>query len=294
MNASARRAHGYWLAGYAAPGGPAHEAGGGAWLESVYPCGSGQVWLWSFKSLAAGAARKPNPAPVTRNPFVLRPSTPLRTGCAQRSRSPFPVALKSSPIADLPPRRGLPGGKTLSFASPRESNQGKGDPGSPPCASRKMPCAARSVGRLRNSAAAQSQTGLADFPRQICAARRRSREEWRRGEIRPLIARRPSCSIGFACLPSVAPSRAACPGGSRRALSERSAAERVAQPPRAGEQRREPVAQRRARQQGRLLMVTSPGEARDVTRLPGETGAACPHQPPAAQSVGIFKTTTHP
>jgi len=86
------------------------------------------------------------------------------------------------------------------------------------------------------------------------------------------------------CLPSVASSSAGWPGGSRRALSEPRAARRVAQPPRAGEQRRAPVAQRRAQQQGRFLLVTFLGDARKVTRLPGETGAARPIPLPSDES----------
>ncbi len=50
-----------------------------------------------------------------------------------------------------PPRRSRPAGELLILVSPRISNQQEGDPGSLPCASRKVPCAARSVGRLRNS-----------------------------------------------------------------------------------------------------------------------------------------------
>jgi len=48
-------------------------------------------------------------------------------------------------LGDCP---GLPDGKSLSFAWPKESNQRKGHPASPPCG---VPCASRQSGRLRNS-----------------------------------------------------------------------------------------------------------------------------------------------
>ena len=43
-----------------------------------------------------------------------------------------PCAIKIIATVFLPPGRGLPGGKSLSFASPKESNQRKGDPQSGP------------------------------------------------------------------------------------------------------------------------------------------------------------------
>ena len=67
-----------------------------------------------------------------------------------------------------------PDGESLSFASPKESNQRKGDPDVPVAA--RLPCDARTLRRLRNSSSQFStvttQTVLGDIPSESCASRR--------------------------------------------------------------------------------------------------------------------------
>ncbi|MDP1635519.1 MAG: hypothetical protein Q8L69_12665, partial [Gallionellaceae bacterium] len=56
--------------------------------------------------------------------------------------------------------RGPPGGKLLSFASPKESNQRKGDPGAPPLRGT-LRC---STGQAAAELALRAQTVLAEIP----------------------------------------------------------------------------------------------------------------------------------
>ena len=125
------------------------------------------------------------------------------------------------------PRRVLPGGKLLSFVSPKESNQRKGDPGSPVRQKAPdFPALLASAGGLRKLAPLRfAQTAKPDGPRRRCAARRLSRE---RKASQPDRLRR----FYGRCVPTP-PVRAAeqrrAVGGSRRALSEPEG--RVAQPP---------------------------------------------------------------
>ncbi|MBI5438087.1 MAG: hypothetical protein HY936_03940 [Nitrosomonadales bacterium] len=55
-------------------------------------------------------------------------------------------------------RRGLPGSKLLSFASPKESSQRKGDPGLPPLRG------VLSSGQAAAELALRAQTVLAEIP----------------------------------------------------------------------------------------------------------------------------------
>jgi hypothetical protein len=64
--------------------------------------------------------------------------------------------------------RGLPGGKLLSFASPKESNQRKGDPGSSALRAALYCSLAKAAAEL----ALRAQTVLADRSLASCAARR--------------------------------------------------------------------------------------------------------------------------
>jgi len=57
-------------------------------------------------------------------------------------------------------RRGLPGSKSLSFASPKESDQRKGDPGLPPLRGA-LRC---STGQAAAELALRAQTVLAEIP----------------------------------------------------------------------------------------------------------------------------------
>ena len=118
-------------------------------------------------------------------PFVL--------SVAQRSRSTHSLPIgggqgggaasdPSSEPASPTQRRLRPAGELLSFASPKESNQRKGDPGSPLCALRKVPCAAHVGGRTSQTRCAQ--TAKPDSPRRRCAARRLSRESASRHGVR--------------------------------------------------------------------------------------------------------------
>ena len=63
-------------------------------------------------------------------------------------------------LAGVESCRGLPGGKLLSFASPKESNQRKGDPGLPPLRG-DLRC---STGQAATELALRAQTVLADNP----------------------------------------------------------------------------------------------------------------------------------
>jgi len=69
-------------------------------------------------------------------------------------------------------RRGLPGSKLPSFASPKEGNRRKGDPGLPLLRGT-LRC---SAGQAAAELALRAQTVLADFPWPACATRRRTGE----------------------------------------------------------------------------------------------------------------------
>jgi hypothetical protein len=78
-------------------------------------------------------------------------------------------------------REFVPHAEILSFASPKESIQRKGDPTFAPFAALRVPCASRLKRRLRNSRPAAAQTVLADYPVSACDARRSRREPVRGG-----------------------------------------------------------------------------------------------------------------
>ncbi len=90
--------------------------------------------------------------PGRQFPFVL--------SVAQRSRSTHSLPFQgegqgggaasdpSSETALPKQRRSRPVGESLSFVSPKESNQGKGDPGPPLCAARKAPVLLKLAGGL--------------------------------------------------------------------------------------------------------------------------------------------------
>ena len=96
------------------------------------------------------------------------------------------------PIEQSQNRRGLPDSKLLSFASPNESSQRKGDPGLPPLRGslrcwlrhnlkvslrRNNPrCGLLSTGQAAAELALRAQTVLADYPRPVSATRRRTGE----------------------------------------------------------------------------------------------------------------------
>jgi len=64
------------------------------------------------------------------------------------------------PINQKQNRRGLPGSKLPSFASPKEGNRRKGDPGLPPLRGALRCSADQAAAEL----ALRAQTVLADFP----------------------------------------------------------------------------------------------------------------------------------
>ena len=80
-------------------------------------------------------------------------------------------------------REFVPHAEILSFASPKESIQRKGDPTFAPCAALRVPCASPAMRPLRNSPAASRlpQTVLADPSALRCDARRSRREPVRGG-----------------------------------------------------------------------------------------------------------------
>jgi hypothetical protein len=92
---------------------------------------------------------------------------------------PFVLSLsKHEHTKTMQLRRGLPGSKLLSFASPKESSQRKGDPGLPPLRG-PLRC---STGQAAAELALRAQTVLAEIPRLACATRRRTGDEVRKAK----------------------------------------------------------------------------------------------------------------